>query len=485
VTLAAVFCAVLALLAVRATHLHIADTFLDPVGHVDAQDEAMYAHSAIRMAEHGGWLTPMYQDRYALYKPPLLAWTAGASAKVLGSSAWVLRLPVMLAAALTACLAFLWKRNLTAVLLLVSDRLWFVLSTLCLTDGLLTAFVAGSAYCLWRDPKLESPRCRWGFAVLTAAAVMVKSAAGALPVLVLVLYCVVSKRGERPSWARAFAVIAAAAAMVVPWCAYQLAVHPKWFWNEFVLSEIFTYGIASPIQTTQENQAWFYLKRLFVMDPVLTVLAAPALWMAWRRRERVLVVWTAVVLLMAVAWSYRNVTYLAPAIPALAILGAGVLRFRWSPVALLVVLAVKVGMPAEAWGIELRPPVLHPSIAVLDDYVRLHRGRELILVDPFEGFYSATLPLPKVRYVFVSPAGVPPQPPLDLHYLGVLVTAEEFQRAELRPVWRSRLKEWNLDSDAPIATAIVARSKEEVERLMQSHPYADYLLPGGHLRLAP
>jgi 4-amino-4-deoxy-L-arabinose transferase-like glycosyltransferase len=430
----------------------------------------------------------MYQDRYALYKPPLLAWTAGASAKLFGTSAWALRVPVMLAAALTACLAFLWKRNVAAVLLLVSDRLWFVLSSLCLTDGLLTAFVAGAAYCLWRDPKLDSPRYRWGFAVLTAAAVMVKSVAGGLPVFILLAYCAVSKRGERPSWPRAFAVIAAAAAMVAPWCVYQLAAHPKWFWNEFVLSEIFTYGVASPIQTTQENQAWFYLKRLFVMDPVLTVLAAPALWVAWRRRERVLVAWTAVVLLLAFVWSYRNVTYLAPAIPALAIVGAGVLRFRWAPVALLIVLAVKVAIPGAAWGIDLRPPVLQPEIVQLDDYVRLHRNRELILVEPFEGFYSATLPLRKVRYVFVSPAGVPPQPALDLHYLGILVSADDFEKAgELRAVWRSRLQEWGLDSEAPIATAIVARSQAEVERLIASHPDADYLLPSGGgftLRLA-
>src|SRR6476469_17230 len=119
---ALIFCAVLAILSVRAASLHIADTFLDPIGRVDAQDEAMYAHSAIRMAQKGGWLTPMYQGRYALYKPPLLPWLAGAAAKLFGTSAWAVRLPLMIAGALTACLAFLWKRNAIAVLLLVSDR---------------------------------------------------------------------------------------------------------------------------------------------------------------------------------------------------------------------------------------------------------------------------------------------------------------------------------------------------------------------------
>src|SRR5207248_288525 len=103
---------------------------------------------------------------------------------------------------------------------------------------------------------------------------------------------------------------------------------------------------------------------------------------------------------------------------------------------------------------------LHASDTLLDDYARLHRGRELILVDPFDGFYSSVLSLPKVRYCFVAPGGVPPQPPLDLHYLGILIDADEFESIDrLRPVWRARLREWALDSDAPIATAIVARSR--------------------------
>jgi hypothetical protein len=479
-TLAVVFCAVLALLAVRSARLRIADTFLDPVGRVDAQDEAMYAQGAMRMAHRGGWLTPMYQGRYALFKPPLLAWTAGVSAKLFGDSAWAVRLPVMLAAAFTACLAFLWKRNLAAVLLLVADRLWFVLSSLCLTDGLLAACVTGAAYCLWRDPRLDERRTRWGFVAFTAAAVMTKSVAGALPVLVLLLFCAVSKRGERPPWRRAAGVVAAAGALALPWCAYQMAVHPKWFWNEFVLSEIVTYGVKSPIQTSQDGAVWFYVKRLFVMDPVLAALAPAAICLAWRRRERALLAWTAVVLATAVVWSYRNVTYLAPAIPALAILGAGLLRYRWAPILCGALLVVKVAMPAQPWGIELDPGVLHPPVRMLDEYVQLHRGRELILVDPFDGFYSAVLPLPKVRYVFVAPGGVPPQPPLDLHYLGILVSADEFASMErLRPVWRERLREWGLDSDEPIATAVVARSREEVEQFMRSRPEADYLVPDG------
>src|SRR5262249_8204430 len=93
----AAFCAValLALVCVllRASRVGLAGDYLDPIGKVSAQDEALYANSAIRMARHGGWLTPKFMGRYALYKPPLLPWTSGIAARVLGISRISLRLP--------------------------------------------------------------------------------------------------------------------------------------------------------------------------------------------------------------------------------------------------------------------------------------------------------------------------------------------------------------------------------------------------------
>jgi 4-amino-4-deoxy-L-arabinose transferase-like glycosyltransferase len=490
--LVAVFCAAFALLSVRAAHLHIADTFLDPIGKVDAQDEALYASNAFHMARHGDWLTPVYQDRYGLYKPPLLAWMAGASAKMFGDTAFAVRLPVLLIAALTLCLVFCnagpWPARLAAgaaaALLVIGNRLWFTLSTLCLTDSLLTAFIVAAAFCLSHDPRLESRGSRYTFALATAAAIMVKSVAGIVPFLVLLAFCALAKPGERPTARHILWIVAVTAALVLPWGLYQLAVHPRWFWNEFVLSEIVTYGVSSPIQTTQENQFLFYLKRLFFMDPVLSVLALaalPALWRAWRRRETevaVLLAWLGVVLAAAFFWSYRNVTYLAPAVPALAILVARAMPARIAIAIAGAALLVKLAVPSQPWSLELRPTVLHPSVTLLDDYARQHRNRELILVDPFDGFYSSVLPLPKVRYCFVSPSGVPPQGPLDLHHLGIVVTGDEFARLpQLEPTFRARLREWNLDSPAPIATAIVPKSREEVIALIAAHPETDFLLP--------
>ena len=79
--LCAVALLALACLLLRAARVGLAGDYVDPIGKITAQDEALYANSAIRMARQGNWLTPMFMGRLALYKPPLLMWAAGLSAR--------------------------------------------------------------------------------------------------------------------------------------------------------------------------------------------------------------------------------------------------------------------------------------------------------------------------------------------------------------------------------------------------------------------
>src|SRR5205809_2887442 len=106
------FCAVafvaLVILLPRAANVGLAGDYVDPVGHITAQDEALYSHSAIDMATRNHWLTPRFMGRFALYKPPLLLWSAALSAKLFGISHFTLRLPSALLAALAVGLIFLW-----------------------------------------------------------------------------------------------------------------------------------------------------------------------------------------------------------------------------------------------------------------------------------------------------------------------------------------------------------------------------------------
>jgi hypothetical protein len=188
-----------------------------------------------------------------------------------------------------------------------------------------------------------------------------------------------------------------------------------------------------------------------------------------------------VVLAVALAFQYRNASYLLPAYPALAILAAGAIpvpRAKWALGLVVALFAAKLLAPAQPWGIPWDPEFVNPSDAALTRYAALHRGNQLIVIEPDDQFYSACLDLPRVRYVYLDPR--PPLPAaLDLHALGILITAEEFSHLpELRPEYQRRLREWGLDSGDPIATTILAPTEDSIATLVRDHPDADFFLPG-------
>lgn len=477
----AVFLGSLGILGFQAATPDIATSYVDPVAKIQAQDEAVYGSTSFNMAEHGDWLTPRFLGRYALYKPPLLYWLSAASAELMGKRPIALRFPSLLAGAATVALVFRWlvlaglpiTGALAGAVLLLSSHLFFVLSRTGLTDALLTFEIAAAMMALGRDPRLKSDASLWIFSIATGAALMTKGLAGLLPLAVLAIFSAISR--ERPPLGRIGAAVALALLLAAPWHLYQLAVHPKWFWTEYVLTEQGAWAFSAPGQTTQESHFGFYLKRLIFLDPVLLAAAVFALT---RSRPRLLLAWIVAIAAAVLAFQYRNVAYLMPALPALAVLAAGAIPKQFSLGALtlsIALLATKAAFPAQPWGIPLAPESVNPSHAMLDRYAGLNRGNSLILVDPDDQFYSACLDLPRVRYLFLDPSGNRPKLPLDFEALGIVVTAADFNRLpELQADYEKRLRDWGLDAGNPIATTILARTPDEVAALIQSHPEADF-----------
>jgi hypothetical protein len=496
--LVVVFLVSFAGLGYRFQQAGIAASYVDPMGKIRAQDEAVYSHSAIRMARQGDWLTPRILGRYALYKPPLLLWLSGFSAKLLGVSPLSLRLPSLLAGALVGVLLFAWLRTsvslpaaVGAVALLLSNPLWHSLSRLCLTDALLSLFIVAALLCLFRDPRLTGPFAFYGFGAFTGAAIMTKSIAGLLPFLVLLVYSLLARGEERPSARRIFQAGLLAGALAVPWHLYQLLVHPRWFWAEYVQVEILTFGFHSPYQSTQENHLLYYVKRLLLTDPVLcfaALLAAPWLLGASRRRQAtgalLLVCWLGVIGASVFCFHYRNTSYLMPLIPALAALSVsyGPLFAGKRALAVTSVLCLlsflKACFPDRPWGLSYQPAVPVASAPLLEAYARQSRPNELILVWPDDEFNSALMGLPRVRYCLTSLQDDPARYGLDFRYLGINVTARQFVELEKwRPIFAQRLRAWGLDSDEPVASFIVARSTDEVLAIILARPQSDFFLP--------
>jgi hypothetical protein len=495
------FCAVallgLACLLVRAARVGLGGDTIDPVSRITAQDEAHYANSAIAMARHGDWLTPRFMGRYALYKPPLLIWAAAVSGKILGISRLGLRLPSAIFSALALGLLFLWAGELAgwqagavAAVLLLSDRLWNTLAALTMTDGLLLAFTIAALYALFCDPWLESRAALFGFSAAVAAAILTKGIAGTTPLPVLGLYWLAARRQERPAFARVCLASALALALAAPWFVYQFAVHPRWFWTEHFAVEIFAFGAGAPPQTSNENPVLFYLMRLAVTDPLLLAVAAAAipafLRDLWRRGTApvLLAAWIAVTLAAMLGWQYRNASYLLPLVPALALLAAAWGPFRtrqyapWMLVALAAAFLVKSSAPELPWGLDYRAGTAQHTAPILSAYCAQARGNELIILDVADDLYAAALPLARLRYATVAPVETPAGPyNLPFEKMGITVTVDQFNHlARYTPAFRARLREWGLDSSAPIATLITARTAADLTALVRAHPESDFLI---------
>jgi 4-amino-4-deoxy-L-arabinose transferase-like glycosyltransferase len=496
-TPALVFLLALASLAAGVRGTGLGSAFTDPVGGIRCQDECFYSHSAMRMAAGPHWLTPRLLGRYFLHKPPLLMWLAALSVKVFGPSLLALRLPVLLAGAAASVIVFLWVRGMreagpaaAGALLLVSNSLWHACSRMVQTDVLVGTFLLLGLWFLSRDPALSSRSALFGFGISTAAAIMTKSLAGLLPLLALCVFFALARKPDRPPPARLAQLGLVIAAFAMPWHLYQLFAHGRWFWTEYVKVEMLGFGWNPPVRP-QEHHFVFYAKRLFLTDPVLSLAAlsaAPAaaaeLRNAYTAGLRVLLSWITAAAAALLAFRAVNLPYVCYLLPAMCILGAvcsPLLCKRRSGAALIALcaaFAVKASFPQKPWGLNLRGLPLPRSAAALRTYAEKGRPNELVVVSPDDEFYSAVLPIPKVRYCFIDTldriAAYGP------HFVetGITVTAGDFINLSRRKdEFERRMREWGLDSSEAMATAIVASGIDDVKKILEARPESDFYLP--------
>jgi hypothetical protein len=494
VKFAALFLMIAILLGYGLGRSGLASPFSDPVDRVRTQDETTYASLAVAAATNGDWITPKVLGRYFMQKPPLLMWLAGLSIKLLGISAFALRLPVLLVACAATLLVFQWSKiehslwtAFLAAFLLIVNPLWHTLARICYTDILLTASMIAALFAAVRDPSFLQRRTILIAGAAVGAGVMAKNLAGFLPIAILIVFYLLS-RHPLP-WFALLKICALAVLIIAPWHVYQLFRHRQWFWADYVEVQLFEFGHHPPDQHTSDGPVWFYLKRLLLTDPLLCLLVAigaPALLRSVRKgrtEAALLLSWIAVIAVADVTFRFRNLPYVAYMIPplCLAATGYGPLASgrgkRFIATAAVLVFVGKVTFSSKPWGLSYgtEPPL--PAEHLLHSYAELGRPNELIAVNADDEFYAMTLPL-KVRYCFIDRAGIPLR--YEPHYrpLGIAVTAEQFQNLEQwKPQFSETLREWGLNSTDPIATSIVATSVREVVQMVQTHPHTDFYLP--------
>ena len=420
--LAAVF--LLSILSLGGIYTPIAQSPLDPVLATPAQDEALYTHGILRMANGEDWLTPHFLGRPLLVKPPLLQWLSAGSLKVFGYHVWALRLPGILAAA-TVMLIVYRGTGPVGWLLLCSLGLWRARAGLVMMDDLLTLWYVLAVALIAKDPKLAGHWAAWGFGILVGFAVMTKWFAGVLP-LALLLWA-------RPPLRRWVEAGAAFALLVTPWHLYQFLVNHDWFLAEYLGVELLGFAMSAPVQASNEGHEIYYLTRLLWLLP----LAAPLIL---RRFNATWLVWCGVLLAAIFAYSYQNATYLVPLAPALLLCHRGAIHWGFAPLALLGLL----GWPA---GVAVRP--------IGNEF----QGREVLHLDPDDQLRTSLLPGATVRYIFLT-SHLPPNGPLDFERLGIAKRVSPFLAAP----------------DAKV-DAVLASDLAELRTLIERSPQRDFLLP--------
>ena len=485
------------LLGFGVSSVGVASGYVDPIAKAGAQDEAIYCHSAVAMARGGGWLTPTVLGRFDLHKPPGLLWAGALSMRLFGISPLALRLPVLLAAALCCLAVYLWVRTArallaaaTALLLLVSSPLFHDAARRFTAEGVLVGCLLMALTVLWRDPRLDSNRSVAVFGLLTGGALMVKSAAGLLPWLILVAYCPIVRRDLRPAWRRVLGVACVAALVAAPWHLYELLAHRQWFLTEYVNVQLIRQGLTSPALLSSDSTLVFYLERLVRIDPALCLVflsALPAIWLDWKRSRSatpsLLAAALAVLALTLGVYGTRIAYFLVPPLAILALcsgLYSPLLRGRAAAVtlaALACLFVVKTQVRGPLWSLDFSPGTTVKSAPALHRYSLLGRSNELVVVAPDDEFYSSVLDLPRVRYLLISSAFG--RIPGYVSELGLVMDAGEFRDLpRATALYAPRLKAWGLPDAAPLATTILAHSNDELLAVIRSSPQRDFFLPG-------
>ena len=114
---------------------------------------------------------------------------------------------------------------------------------------------------------------------------------------------------------------------------------------------------------------------------------------------------------------------------------------------------------------------------MLSRYCGEHRATDLYILGVDDEFYSAVLPLHRVRYGWIDATDMVEREHPHLAYLGILIPAAEFPQLQAQlPLYRDRLHAWGLDSTQAVATGLSAHDIPSLVRLIHDHPESDFLV---------
>ena len=299
-------------------------------------DEGLHAAIAQEMIEHGDVVVPRFLGHAFLDKPILFFWAQRASLSAFGMNTAAARLPGLLFALLAIATTGWLARVLfdpagawVAATCYATMALPFLLAQAPVHDMALVPFTNVALGCLWRvQRRWDSGFGFWdlgfgiwdlGFAgVALGLAALTKGLEGvALVGVAYGLYLLIARAVSWRVVGQGMAVLAIAAAIAAPWYLAMESREPGYLRYYFIDRHLL--GFATDTQRHGGQPWWFYV-------PI--VLGGGLPWILYLRRRKgtgpQLLLWTwlaGAVVVLSLSGS-KAVTYVLPAMPAVAILAA-------------------------------------------------------------------------------------------------------------------------------------------------------------------
>ena len=311
-------------------------------------DEGRYTDVALEMISLDDWIEPhLHWETHHWTKPPLTYWAIAGSLQAFGRTEFAARLASALAFFGTIVLAgllgriFLDRQHWLAAPMYAATLLPFIASNLVTTDTVLAFWECLGVYAFARatwHPQCHRPQ-RWLLLMWGAfgAAFLTKGPPGLLPLLAIAAYTLATPRLRRAKGLNAWRGLLVFLAVALPWYLVVVARNPgllSYFVGEEIVARVASEGF-------QRHAEWYGGFEVYVPTLLVGTLPWAAWWLraawrglaAWRRRgrdawralderQRFLLWWLLLPLLVFFIARSRLPLYLLPLMAPLVLLSA-------------------------------------------------------------------------------------------------------------------------------------------------------------------
>ena len=290
-------------------------------------DEAIYAEVSKETVELNDWLTPHWNGRVWFQKSPAYFWATALLFKAFGVSEFWARfgsalsgVGVLLLSCLIAKRIYSPLAGILAVAILLSSQLFVYYARFGSTDTMLTFFILLAVYGYLRA---EENEYFWVLAgVGCGMALMVKGPAGLVAPAVLGVAAIVDRRFAsvlRSRWM--WMGVAIAVAIIAPWHLLMYQKHGDSFVNAYITAHVINRA-KSNLNEFQHGYGYYFTVLKDFFSPWVYILPF-ALIFSWRARSLVMLVLGLLVFVLYTFAQTKFQWYILPAIPAFAVITAG------------------------------------------------------------------------------------------------------------------------------------------------------------------